>query len=244
MYKEFSNYYDILTFDIDYKKYANNIFNILDKESISNGSILEIGCGSGNLTKELAKKDFQILAFDNSEQMLNMSYNKLIEFDNVNLIMQDMYKFPYDRYEFDAVISLLDVINYIRDKDKLIFLFKSIFNSLKSGGVFIFDLNSEYKLKTVLGSNTYVYEKDNIFYTWENSIEEDLIYFDLNFFVKKDGSYTRFEEHQIERYYSIEFIIKELEKIGFKDLSYVDEDSGEPYKKEKTQRILFKAVKP
>lgn len=244
MYKQFSNYYDLLTFDIDYKKYAQNIFAILENQFISNGNILEIGCGSGNLTQELAKKEYEILAFDNSWEMLNTAYSKLSDFENVNLISQDMYEFPYEDFEFDAVISLLDVINYITEEENLTTLFSSIYKSLKSGGAFIFDLNSEYKLKTVLADNTYVYEKDNIFYTWENSTEGDLVYFDLNFFVEEKGLYTRFEEHQVERYYSINFIISVLKNIGFTDISYMDEDTANAYNPHSTQRILFKAVKP
>ncbi len=243
MYKKFSNYYDLLTFDIDYERYASNIFTILKDHSIKEGNILEIGCGSGNLTRKLAQGPYEILAFDNSLEMLNIAYPKLIDFENVNLIMNDMYEFPYEDFEFDAVVSLLDVMNYITDENDLIRLFSSVYSSLKAGGVFIFDLNSEYKLKEVLGNKTYVYEKDDIFYTWENSLEGDLVYFDLNFFVKENGLYTRFKEEQIERYYSIEFITEVLEKIGFSNISYVDEDRSDGYKEGVTQRILFKAEK-
>lgn len=244
MYKKFSNYYDLLTFDINYKQYKKNIVQILDQAGIKSGRILEIGCGTGNLTLELSQENFDILAFDNSMEMLNIAYPKLIDRDNVNLIIQDMYKFPYDNFEFDAIISLLDVINYITDEEDLKTLFQGVFKGLKSKGAFIFDINSEHKLKTVLANNTYVYEKDDVFYTWENSLEEDLVYFDLNFFVKENGLYTRFEEKQVERYYSIEFIKGLLENIGFIDIDFFDEDDGNGYKEGMTQRILFKAIKP
>ncbi|MDO5027418.1 MAG: class I SAM-dependent methyltransferase [Tissierellia bacterium] len=243
MYKEFSYYYDLLTFDIDYDKYASNIFKILQDHGIESGRMLEIACGSGNLTKRLAQKDFDILAFDNSLEMLNMAYDKLIDYGNVELISQDMFEFPYEDFEFDVVVSLLDVINYVIEEDKLEKLFSSIYSSLKKGGAFIFDLNSEYKLKEVLGNKTYVYEKDNVFYTWENSLQGDLVYFDLNFFVKENGLYSRFREEQVERYYPIEFIVNLLEKIGFSDITYVDEDGANGYKEKATQRILFKAIK-
>jgi len=245
MYKRFSDFYDQLVFDIDYKKYSKNIIDILEHRNINSGHLLEIGCGTGNLTQELAKnEDFNILAFDYSAEMLNHAYSKLIEFENVNLVMQDMYKFNYDMFEFDAVITLLDVINYITNKDRLEELFTNIYKSIKQGGMFIFDLNSRYKLLEVLGNNHYIYEKDDIFYTWENQLDNNMVYFNLNFFVKdsKNGHYERFVEEQVERYYSIEEIVDILEKIGFSEIEYFDEDGGE-FEENKTQRILFSAKK-
>lgn len=242
MYNRFSDYYDALTFDIDYEKYANNIFNILKSKQIEKANILEIGCGTGNLTYQLASKDYQITAFDNSVEMLNIAFPKLIDFDNVNLIMADMYKFSYKDYQFDAIITLLDVVNYILEEDELKKLFKDIYSGLKEGGCFIFDLNSKDKLLNVLANNTYVYERDNIFYTWENTQEGDLIEFNLNFFIEEDGKYERFQEIQVERYYPIESIISILEEVGFKAITYIDEDTASEYT-EKTQRILFQATK-
>lgn len=244
MYKKFSDLYDELVFDIDYEFYLSNIKNILNDYNIEKPDILEIACGTGNLTKHLSGISNSVLAFDYSEQMLNHAYNKLIDYENVNIIKQDMYKFPYESYSFDAIITLLDVINYIHSEEKVIDLFKNIYKGLGDGGVFIFDLNSKYKLFEVLGDNHFVYERNNIFYTWESSVEGNFIYFDLNFFVRReDGLYERIIENQVERYYSINKIVKILKNIGFKDIKFIDEDTGEKYIEGETQRILFSAVK-
>ena len=244
MYRKFSDFYDELVFDIDYKKYSQNIIDILNDNNIQSGNLLEIACGTGNLTQRLAvNKNFKITAFDYSDQMLNHAYNKLIDHDNVDLLHFDMYSFPYDNFEFDAIITLLDVINYILDDKKLKDLFTKVYDGLKDGGVFIFDINSKYKLLEVLADNTFVYERNDIFYTWENQLDGEEVNFDLNFFIKNDdGSYSRFEENQVEKYHSIEKIEGILQEIGFKNISYKDEDGG-PYKKDKTQRVLFRAIK-
>lgn len=242
MYNRFSDFYDALTFDIDYKKYSSNIFQLMKELGIERGNILEIGCGSGNLTLELANGDFEILAFDNSVEMLNIAFPKLIDVGNVSLIMQDMYTFEYGSYQFDAIITLLDVLNYIVDEEDLERLFSGVFSGLRDGGAFIFDLNSEDKLLNVLANNTYVYERNNIFYTWENTLDGDLVEFCLNFFVEEDGKYERFQEFQVERYYSLKFIIDLLHKTGFKEVKYFDEDTMKECNS-KTQRILFRAVK-
>ncbi|MFM1515052.1 class I SAM-dependent methyltransferase [Helcococcus ovis] len=244
MYNRFSDFYDELVFDIDYEKYANNIFEILNKYNVNKGNILEIGCGTGNLTQELSKnKDYNILAFDNSIEMLNHSFVKLSDKENVTIILQDMYKFDYKSFKHDAIITLLDVINYITDEAKLEKLFKNIYDGLNENGVFIFDLNSRYKLLEVLGNNQYIYERKNIFYTWENRLVGDKVNFYLNFFVKnKDGLYERVEEMQVEKYYSIEFIVEKLKTVGFREIDYIDEDGG-VFKENNTQRILFSAKK-
>lgn len=243
MYKRFSDYYDLLTFDIDYDRYADNIFKILEDMGIEEGNLLEIACGTGNLTERLAKKNYEILAFDNSVDMLNLAFPKLVDLDKVTLVMQDMFTFDYSSFEYDGVVCLLDVINYITDENDLKDFFKKVFGGLKDGGVFIFDINSEDKLKRVLANNSFIYEKDNIFYTWENTMEGDLIDFYLNFFIEgEDGLYTRVEERQTERYYSVDQIEQLLTVTGYKDISMMDEDRGDK-PSHKSQRILVKAVK-
>lgn len=241
MYNRFSEIYDKLVFDINYKNYSQNIFKILKENQIESGDLLEIGCGTGNLTVELSKGAFNITAFDNSIEMLNIAYSKVVDFENVILINKDMYKFPYGKMNYDIIVSLLDVINYILDENKLYDLFSKIYTGLKNDGLFIFDLNSYNKLIEVLGNNTFVYEKDNIFYTWENRLDGDLVNFHLNFFVKEKDKYSRIVENQVERYYSLEYIENILKQIGFKSVNYFDEDGGKY--KDKTQRILFYAKK-
>lgn len=242
MYLQFANYYDSLTFDIDYEFYGQTIIKILKKQGIESGQLLEIACGTGNLTRQLSGQDFNILAFDNSPDMLNLAYPKLADVDNVTLVMQDMFSFDYARYQFDGVVMLLDVVNYVQDKKDLGTLFTNIYKGLKPGGLFIFDINSKHKLFEVLGNNTYVYEKDNIFYTWENERQGDFVSFYLNFFIKENGLYQRFEERQLERYYSIDTIKDLLLASGFKDIDYIDEDTALEIT-ETSQRILFSAKK-
>ena len=234
--------YDRLTFDIDYPSYADNIKTIIEARGLEDPYILEMGCGTGNLTKELASYGYEILAFDNSMEMLNMAFPKLVDKDRVNLIYADIKHFDFNS-NYDVIISLLDVINYFTDEKELKKMFENVYRGLRPGGVFIFDLNSYNKLKVLLADNTYVYEYENIFYTWENKMEGDLIHFYLNFFVRnKDNKYERIRESQVERYYSIEYIESLLTEVGFEKIEYIDEDSkGEVT--DKTQRILFSAIK-
>ncbi len=242
MYNRFSEIYDRLTFDIDYPSYADNIDRIIKKNELEDPYILEMGCGTGNLTRELAKLDYSLLAFDNSMEMLNIAFPKLVDFSKVNLIYGDIRTFDFDN-NYDVIVSLLDVINYFTDEKDLRRLFENAYRGLRPGGVFIFDINSYNKLKEVLANNTYVYEYENIFYSWENKMEGDLVHFYLNFFIRtEDMTYERIRESQTERYYSIDYIEGLLREVGFKEIEYIDEDSKKEVT-DKTQRILFSAKK-
>ena len=109
--------------------------------------------------------------------------------------------------------------------------------------VLIFDINSEYKMEEVFGSKSYVYEYEDIFYTWDNIKDDDIIDMELNFFVEnEDGSYQRIIENQVERYYSVDFMKKVLKENDFSDIEIFDEDDMGKVK-DNTLRILFKAKK-
>ena len=108
---------------------------------------------------------------------------------------------------------LLDSTNYITDIEGLKKYFKGVYDHLKDDGIFIFDINSYYKLSEILGNNIYTYSEEEVFYTWENVFEEDLLSMFLTFFVKKGDLYEKIEEEHIERAYKeseIEEILQEL----------------------------------
>ena len=241
MYEDFSYIYDKLSFDIDYEGYANNILNLVDKYNIKRENMLELAAGSGMLTHYFFDEFKNIDALDISPDMLNVFAEKY-DNDNVNLIYYDMVEFENpDKY--DLIVILLDSINYVTDPKELQKLFDNCYKNLKDGGLLVFDINSEYKMKEVFGSNCYVYEYEDIFYTWDNFYEDDLIDMHLNFFVEnKDGSYDRIYEYQLERVYSIDQVSQKVKEAGFHDIKTYDEDDFGPVKAD-SLRILFSAVK-
>ena len=241
MYEDFSYIYDKLSFDIDYEGYAKNILNLVDKYNIKKENMLELAAGSGMLTHYFFDEFKNIDALDISPDMLNVFAEKY-DNDNVNLIYYDMVEFENpDKY--DLIVILLDSINYVTDPKELQKLFDNCYKNLKDGGLLVFDMNSEYKMKEVFGSNCYVYEYEDIFYTWDNFYEDDLIDMHLNFFVEnKDGSYDRIYEYQLERVYTINEVSEKVKEAGFHDIKTYDEDDFGPVKVD-SLRILFSAVK-
>lgn len=241
MYEDFSYIYDKLSFDLDYEGYADNILKLAKEYKIKKENMLELAAGSGMLTKYFFDEFENIDALDISPDMLNV-FAKKYDNDNVNLIYYDMVEFENpDKY--DLIVILLDSINYVTDPKDLQKLFDNCYKNLKDEGLLVFDINSEYKMTQVFGSNCYVYEYEDIFYTWDNFYEDDLVDMHLNFFVEnEDGSYDRIYEYQQERIYKTNEVTKMVEQAGFKDIKTYDEDDFGNVK-EDSQRILFSAVK-
>ena len=241
MYGEFSYIYDKLSFDIDYEGYAKNIKDLAKKYGIGNENMLELACGSGMLTQYFFDDFNRIDALDISTDMLNCFAEKY-DNDKVNLIYYDMVAFEQKNF-YDLIVILLDSVNYVTNPADLEKLFRNSYDNLKNDSLLVFDINSEMKMREIFGSECYVYEYEDIFYTWDNHLEDDLIDMNLNFFVENpDGTYKRIEEYQQERIYSIEYVKSLLEKIGFTDIRIFDEDTMGVVDEE-SLRVLFSARK-
>lgn len=243
-YNEFAYIYDELMTDFNYQDWANYIFEIFNKNKINPENVLEMACGTGNLTYEFAKKGYKVTAFDLSEEMLSIAYEKLGQYKRVKLLNLDMTSFKLsDKYQ--AVVSICDSINYITSEEELLEVFNNVYSHLEEDGIFIFDINSYYKLTNIIGNNTFVNDNEENFYVWENYFEENekIVNFYLTFFVKDDsGMYERFDEHHKERAYTVFDIENNLKKAGFKDIKYYEAFSFNEVNN-KTNRINFVAIK-
>ncbi|NLZ33473.1 class I SAM-dependent DNA methyltransferase [Clostridium isatidis] len=238
-YGEFSKIYDkLINEDINYKEICNRIIEICKKENIDFNSYLDVACGTGNVTVQLAKKFKESFAVDLSEDMLTEAFSKFQE-ENIDckLICQNMSELNLNR-KFDLITSVLDATNYILEDNDFFDYLKSVKDHLKDNGIFIFDINSYYKLSKILGNNIYTYDEDDVFYVWENEFEDDIVSMYLTFFVKNDNAYERFDENHFERAYKEEFIEKALKDIGFKIVGKYEDYTKERVK-EKSERIVY-----
>ncbi|GAA0075796.1 class I SAM-dependent methyltransferase [Clostridium sp. CTA-5] len=240
-YGEFANIYDKLIYeDIDYTLVSNRILELCKEHGIGYDDYLDLACGTGNVGVNVAKYFKNIYAVDLSEDMLNVAFDKFKKSKiKAKIICQDMSDLSLN-HKFNLITSVLDSTNYITDNEDLIEYFKGVYNHLKEDGLFIFDINSYYKLSTILGNNIYTYNSDDVFYTWENVFEDEILNMFLTFFVKdKDTSlYEKFEEEHIEKAYKEEYIEKALKQCGFKMLGkfegYVNKDVDE-----ESERIVY-----
>lgn len=241
IYQNFAELYDSLTEDVEYDKTVEYIEEIFKKHLKNKPKLmLELACGTGNITKILSDKGYDMIGVDLSEEMLNVAREKCNE--NVLLLNQDMTEFELYG-TVDAILCLLDSVNYVTEPDKLQKMFDLAENYLEYGGILIFDINSEFKLKNVIGENVFIRETEHIYSVWENEQNPPCVNFCLNFFVEgKDGKYERFYEEHTERIYTIDDIVNMLKKSGFENIK-VYGDNSFSYPKESEERIYFVANK-
>lgn len=138
-YDILANFYDAF---ID-KDVYDTYLELLDKYT-SQGTLLDIGCGTGTLSIEFAKRNYQVTATDLSEEMLQIARYRAFQND----ILMDI--FVYDMLDpignqYDTVIASMDVINHLTDLEDVQFGLTNIYDALNQNGIFIFDvLSSDY----------------------------------------------------------------------------------------------------
>jgi ubiquinone/menaquinone biosynthesis C-methylase UbiE len=215
-YGEFAAIYDeLICQDIDYNKIEQRILNLAKKNNINFEDYLDLACGTGNVAINMAKHFKNTYLVDLSEEMLYQAYSKFKEKRiKAKVICQDMTELSLN-HSFDLITCVLDSTNYILDLEDLYKYFSGVYKHLKAEGIFIFDINSYYKLTTKLANNIFSYNTDEVFYNWENTLEDDIVNMYLTFFVKKDEFYQRFDEEHFERAYTESQIEDIINRCGF-----------------------------
>jgi len=225
IYDSFAYIYDKLMYDIDYLKWANYIEHIFKINNYKPALLLDLGCGTGNFCIEMAKKGYDMIGIDMSVDMLNCAKQKSEEQGvDVLYLNQDMTKFELYG-TVDAVVCLMDSINYILYKKDIKKMLRLVKNYLNPGGLFIFDVNTPYKFENVLKENVFYDISDDITYIWQNNYNRKtkVCEFDLTFFVKDSENYKRYDETHYERAYNKVEIKELIKNSGLKLLNIYDE---------------------
>lgn len=238
-YKDLSELYDKLIYeDINYDLYCQTILSICDELKINSDDYLDLACGTGNISVLLGKKFRNVFLVDLSEDMLMKAWNKMKENKITSkIVCQDMSELSLNR-KFDLITCMLDSTNYLIEDEDLSQYFLSVKNHLKDNGVFIFDINSRYKLENVLGNNIFTYNSEDVYYIWENVYEDDVVEMNLTFFLKDGECYKRFDETHLERAYDEVEIEEALSDVGLKVIKKLDNYSDGKVNKE-TERITY-----
>lgn len=239
-YSSFAEVYDKLTFNVEYEKRAEYIHSLLAENGCEKGILLDLACGTGTLSKELASYGYDMILVDSSPEMLSFARERLPE---ALILCQDMTQL--DLYgTINCAVCSLDSINHLLKPCDVKSAFASVSLFMEQGGVFVFDVNTVYKHEKILGNNNFVYEKDDVFCVWQNSYKRKsrTVDISLDIFTLEDGKYQRHSESFSERAYTIEEITKWLGETGFEVKNiYNDMTSDSP--DEESQRVYFTAVK-
>ena len=212
-YTGFAAVYDIFMDNVPYEKWHAFLLELLQDEGIFEGLVLDLGCGTGNMTELLANSGYDMIGIDNSQEMLAIAESKRqsIEQDkerSILYLLQDMRTFElYGTVK--AVISVCDSVNYITKPEELVEVFRLVSNYLDPGGIFIFDFNTEYKYRETLGDKTFAESREDCCFIWDNYYDEDdfMNECELNLFVRDQnddkGRYHRFQEIHLQRSYTL-----------------------------------------
>lgn len=238
-YKKFAQIYDKLIYeDIDYDAIVNKIFDLSHKYNIKSEYYLDLACGTGNVASRIGKKFKNIFLVDLSTEMLMEAEEKLrAERIKGRFLCQDMTELELNR-KFDLITCVLDSTNYILKEEDLLKYFQRVSRHLSENGLFVFDINSYMKISEVLGNNIFTYNSEDVFYSWENIFENEVVEMNLTFFIKEGSLYERFDETHHERAYTEEIIETFLEKAGLSVAEKLDNYS-ENSVSENSERIVY-----
>lgn len=241
-YGIFSSYYDLFTQNVDYKAYADRIDGIIKSLGLKQGSLVDLGCGTASLDVELCKLGYDITAIDLSCDMLTAAAQKVYSQNlNIRLVNQDMTSFALP-FKAEAFISTLDGLNHLDGIESVKKVFAGVKKYLKPKGVFIFDMNTEYKHRYVLADNSFIFDSDEAYLGWQNEYhpEDSSVDITLDFFLPDEDGYQRITEEFRERAYPVDTVLSALKECGLKAVAmYAGTDDKEP--SDTTQRILFVA---
>ena len=245
-YGSFACFYDRLTENVDYKSYAAYIKRLFDSYGKNKkiDSVLDVACGTGSLTAELSKLGFEMIGTDASPEMLMDAQMKKTE-ENLDILYLCQSAEELDLYgTVQGAVCTLDSINHITDEANVLKAFRKISLFMEKDGIFIFDLNTEYKHREILGNNTFVYDLEDVYCVWQNEFDEEnmITHITLDVFCEEDGLYDRFTEEFDERAYSYEKVLEWLEMSDF-ELVECFKEMTEEKQDEDTQRLVYIARK-
>ncbi|MBQ9766186.1 MAG: class I SAM-dependent methyltransferase [Lachnospiraceae bacterium] len=240
-YSDFASVYDMFMDNIPYEEWCEHLCRVLNRYGISDGLVLDLGCGTGTLTSMLASKGYDMIGVDNASEMLAVAMDKRDEEGlDILYLLQDMREFElYGTVR--AIVSICDSINYITSPDELKTVFKLVNNYLDPGGIFVFDCNTEFKYRELLGDQTIAEDREEGSFIWDNYYDEEEMIneYRLSLFIPEEsGLYSKHTEYHYQRCYLPEELRSMIEEAGMELLGIYDAfTDDEPHKE--SERLLF-----
>jgi SAM-dependent methyltransferase len=245
-YEQFAYLYDELMQDAPYEEWVKFVKAKLQKYQVDGKNLLDLACGTGELSVRFAKEGFSVTGVDLSADMLAVAQAKAQEEGlSIPFFEQDMANLE-GHGEFDIIGIFCDSLNYLKSDDDVIHTFSSAYEHLKDEGLFLFDVHSVYKISQGFINQTFALADDDVSYIWNsfageetNSVEHELSFF---VFDEQTGKYDRFDEVHYQRTYPVGQYSDWLENAGFEILEInADFEDSEP--KDQSERIFFIARK-
>ena len=185
-YESFARVYDLFMDNVPYEEWGSYLTGLLREYGICGGTVAELGCGTGKMTRLLAAAGYDMIGVDNSEEMLEIAREAEYEADawdeseesdepagrGILYLLEDMRELELYG-SVCAVVSVCDSMNYLEDYEDLVQVLKLANNYLDPKGVFVFDMNTVYKYREQLGEQTIAENREESSFIWENYFDED-----------------------------------------------------------------------
>lgn len=244
-YGDFAYYYDVLTENVDYESRCDYIFNLLADNGVGKGILLDLACGTGSLSMLLGEKGYEVIGVDASEEMLSVAQEKRYESEaDVIFLCQKMEELDLFG-TINAAVCTLDSINHVTDEEKVREIIRRVSLFMEDKGIFLFDVNTPYKHRSVLGNNTFVYDMDEVYCVWQNETDENMLTsVSLDIFERdeEEDTYYKYSEQFQERGYELSFLEELLKENKFELIGIYEEMTTDPVK-DNTERAVFVARK-
>lgn len=250
-YTAIARVYDRLNKELDYAAWADFFDACFDRFLPKRPTLLlDLACGTGSMTVELARRGYDMIGVDGSCDMLSEAFGRAAGLP-VLWLEQDMRSFELYG-TVGAVSCCLDSLNYLPSLADLKQCFACVHNYLDPDGLFLFDMNTPYKFEQIYASNAYVLEEEIdygdgesglVYCGWQNFYDPETrtCEFELSLFEEMpDGSYRRSDEQQREFCYTLEEIRQALTDTGFEFLGVWSDYQFSPIEKD-TPRWYFAA---
>lgn len=255
-YQDFAEVYDELMDNIPYGQWSERLDSLIRKYGVSvperdaedvldseKNLVVDLGCGTGTLAELMYAKGYDMIGVDSSEAMLNIAMEKKNRSGaEILYLLQDMREL--ELYStVGTVFSVCDSLNYILEEEELLEVFSLVHNYLFPGGIFIFDFNTDYKYREVIGDTTIAENREDCSFIWENFYdpEEEINEYDLTIFVREENErFRKFTETHFQRGYTVEQMTGLVQKAGMVLIEVMDADTGEAVT-DKSERVYVVA---
>lgn len=246
-YERFAYLYDQLMQDVPYDKWVSIVETYAKKYQINGKKLLDLASGTGEISVRLARKGYEVTGADLSVDMLSVAKAKADEFElPIEFFQQDMTDMD-NLGEFDIIGIFCDSLNYLKDEQAVKQTFQGVHRLLKSGGLFVFDVHSVYKMDQIFADATFTWDDEEITYIWNafageesHSVEHELTFFVLD---QNTGQFDRVDELHFQRTFPVNDYTELLQQIGFQHIEITADFSMEP-PEPTAERIFFAMIKP
>lgn len=251
-YSSFAEVYDLFMDNVPYEEWSRYIIELLREYDIADGIVADLGCGTGKLTRLLAAVGYDMIGVDSSEEMLGIARCHDWNGHDGDSCDSDILYLHQDMRQLElledvrAVISICDSMNYILEEKDLLEVFGRVREYLQPGGIFIFDLNTVYKYKYLLGETTIAETRDEGSFIWDNYFDEEtgINEYDLTLFIREEsGLYRKYEETHYQRAYDVGKIRCLLEESGLRLAAAYDAFTRQPVRAD-SERVYMIATLP